>query len=121
MTPIEIITIIYPSMATSENADGYITLAENMTSRTFFGVNYSFAVALRACHMFYTATVRKGKSGYLSHESSGTLSRTYGGISGNTNDLLSSSYGSQLVDLINSGSQRGLITSIYIQNLFLTE
>jgi hypothetical protein len=122
MTPLEIIAIIYPDFSTTANVNSFISLAEGMTSQSFFGASYSLAVALRACHMYVTLVARKGQPGYLTHESAGTLSRSYGGVvTYNTSNLTSSSYGMQLLDLINSGSLRGLSTSEYIQTVFLSE
>lgn len=121
MTALEIITLLYPAFASTSNVSSYITLAAGLTSASYFGSNYNLAVALRACHMYYVATYMAGKAGTLTHESAGTLSRTYGGISGTSGDLGSSSFGIQLLDLINNGTIRGLTTSEYIQTMYLSD
>jgi len=121
MTALEIITLIYPAFASTSNVSSYITMAEGLTSAAYFRDNYTLAVALRACHMYYVATYRAGQVGYITHESAGTLSRTYSGISGTPSNLESSSFGVQLLELINNGTIRGLTTSEYIQSIYLSE
>jgi len=120
MTPNEIITVIYPSMASSENVASYITFATSMTNKTFFGANYQLAIALRACHMYYLAVERKGQTGVTTYEMAGSVSCSTGGLGVIRDNLELTGYGSQLLGMINAGGLHCLTTSEYIHNMLLS-
>lgn len=102
LTTIEIVTAICPDLAASSSYDILVKIAEQRTDRGFFGDNYTYAVALRASHMFILSQRPNGESGAVSSKSEGKLNISFGanasakaGI-----DLTQTSFGVQLLELI---------------------
>jgi len=80
-----------------------IALAEEQTG-TAYGDFYNLAVALLVCHWLErdgsTGSRGTGRSGQITSEKEGQLSRSYGQVSGESNnDLASTSYGLELQQL----------------------
>lgn len=115
MTVEQILETIAPELSTDPEKSNHITLAKQRTSTTCFGVNYNYAVALRAAH---TLTLKNnansglaGSVGGITSKREGDLSIGFGGQSatGIKGDLGTTSYGVQLDELI-----KGNITGISV-------
>ncbi len=115
----EYIAIICPTLTTISGYASYVALAETMTSTTFFGDKYEFAVALRACHLYTVNTKRSGESGYVTQKTEGRLSRSFGGLGLMKTELMGSTYGMQLLDLIKSTNAGVAVANSDIYNTYL--
>lgn len=102
-----IIKVQCPSLYNSADLDTYIILATQLTSLDFFGVNYNYAIALRACHMYSLNSNNFAAigSGPIKSAKEGDLSISFGSVSGlnSGGDLQLTSYGIRLKGLIDSG------------------
>ena len=91
----------------SADLDSYIEIATQLTSSSFFGVNYNYAIALRACHNYAltNGSFASGVGGAVRSIKEGDLSISYGQIAGlvGGGDLQLTSYGIRLKGLIDSG------------------
>ena len=114
----EIIGAICPALAKSESLSSFVRMAEENTSRTFFGKQYSYAVAYRACHL-YTVTEGAGGNaalglGQIASMSEGGLSVSFAtgsSDSGADEGLGSTKYGKMLLALIKSRPKMGVNTA----------
>ena len=75
-----------------------IELAELQTDSSVFTTNYDLAVALLVLH-WLTMDDRGGAGGTVVSETTGKVSRKYGGLMDASGDLQSSSYGLELIKL----------------------
>ncbi len=115
MNTLEIIGAICPELSKSGNADIFIRMAEENLSRPFFGKQYAYAVAYKACHL-YTVTAGSGGStaaglGQITSMSEGGLSVSF--ATGSTESdasggLETTKYGKMLLGLINSRPRMGV-------------
>lgn len=118
MTAREIIGAICPALAKSELLGTFVKMAEENTSRKFFGRQYAYAVAYRACHL-YTVTAGSGGSaaaglGQVASMSEGGLSISFAtGSQSSDSDggLETSKYGRMLLGLIKSRPRMGVNTA----------
>lgn len=118
MTAVEIIGVICPALAKSESVSAFVKMAEENTSRTFFGRQYSYAVAYRACHLF---TVTAGSGGNSALGLGQVASMTEGGLSisfaaGSQSSeadggLETTKYGKMLLGLIKNRPKMGVNTA----------
>lgn len=104
MSVTQLIGALAPAYATDTRISIFTTLATQQTSRSHFGENYELAIALRVCHMIArNPSTRPGDAGAVSGKREGGLSISYSvspDMQKKYGDLCSSSYGSQLADLI---------------------
>jgi hypothetical protein len=106
MTVVQILNAIAPQYIDAENKDVLITLAKQRTSREYFKLNYTLAVALRTAHLLeLSSNAKNGYSGggVITSKSEGDLSVSFGTVGNHYNkypDLAGTSYGRQLIDLI---------------------
>lgn len=118
MTPIQIIQTICKPLADSPSLSSYIQMAQESLDRCFFGKNYNFAVAYKACHLF-TIYANDGVEGTIASLGSGAVSGiTEGGLSVNfatssnvkDSELSSTKYGRMLLDLMKTGLRMNVNT-----------
>ena len=105
-TASEILSAIASRFDGAANRDLFLQMAESRTSSTYYGLNRSDAVALRAAHLLTVneaANASDGENmGPVASKSEGDLSVSYGKLSsgaGGDSDLASTSYGRQLLGL----------------------
>lgn len=105
-TASEILSAIAPRFDGAANRALFLQMAESRTSSTYYGLNRSDAVALRAAHLLVVneaANASDGENmGPVASKSEGDLSVSYGKLSsgsGVDSDLSSTSYGRQLLGL----------------------
>lgn len=118
MTVLEIIGTICPALAESKVASKYIRLAEENTDRKYFGKQYAYAVAYRACHLYSITDVSSGGAtaglGQISSMHEGGISVSFAASGSNaaaSGGLESSKYGIMLLGLINSRPHLGVNTA----------
>lgn len=119
MTPGEYLAVICPSILTVSGCGGFITMAEELTSSGYFGSQYNMAVALRAAHMYVLNRKRNGEAGMVTQKMEGRMSVSYGGMDFLNNELQLTSYGMQLLNLINTTKFGGTVSDTYIYDTYL--
>ena len=119
MTPEEYLSMICPTLLTVSGYNNYITMAQNMTSSGYFGTNYNYAVALRAAHIYTLSALRNGEAGMVTQKTEGRMSMSFGGMGSISSELMMTSYGMQLQNLINTASVAGTVSDTYIYNIYL--
>ena len=107
-----LIAALAPAYASDTRIGTFTTVATQLTSRDYFGVNYELAIALRVCHMIArNPSTAPGDAGAVTGKREGEMSITYQ-VSRETQkrhgDLCSTPYGAQLADLI-EGNVMGAI------------
>jgi hypothetical protein len=113
--------MLCPALAASPARDVFLSMAADMTARDFFGKQYSFAVAYRACHLFDVSGAGKtGLEGTLDQigGGAGVASMSEGGMSVSfaqhsaadaaSADLSSTKYGRMLLSLIQTRPAMGV-------------
>lgn len=118
MTAREIIGAICPALAQNDALSVFVKMAEENTDRKFFGKQYAYAVAYRACHLF---TITAGSGGNSAMGLGQVASMTEGGLSisfvtgSSASDadggLETSKYGKMLLGLIKSRPRMGVNTA----------
>lgn len=118
MTAREIIGAICPALAQNDALSDFVKMAEENTDRKFFGKQYAYAVAYRACHLF---TITAGSGGNAAMGLGQVASMTEGGLSisfatgSSASDadggLETSKYGKMLLGLIKSRPRMGVNTA----------
>lgn len=118
MTAREIIGAICPALAKNESLSVFVKMAEENTDRKFFGKQYAYAVAYRACHLF---TITAGSGGNAALGLGQVASMTEGGLSvsfaaGDSQSdanggLETTKYGKMLLGLIKSRPRMGVNTA----------
>lgn len=118
MTVNEILQAINPGLYNDASRDIYIQLATNQTDRCYFGINYNFAIALRASHMYTLANRPNGETGQINSKKESDLSVSFSSSksSGTSDDLSQTSYGMQLLTLIKQGLPAVSVTNNNIVN-----
>jgi hypothetical protein len=112
MTAEEIIAIYAPEMSALPNLLNRIALAEQQTSLSFFGGNYTLAVALRAMHLWALNTVRAGSdAGIVTYKAEGRLMLSYGGTGVIRDEFELTNFGRELKKLIHTTGLGIMITS----------
>lgn len=118
MTVREIIGAICPGLAKSGSLDAFVKMAEENTSKKFFGKQYAYAVAYRACHQFSVTEGANGNSalglGQVASMSEGGLSVSFaaGSVSSDADGgLETTKYGKMLLGLIKSRPKIGVNTA----------
>jgi len=117
MTPEEILAIIATELANSVNMAGYVSMAKLVVSPTFFGSNYSLAVALQAAHQWAINTKRPGEAGARTYQMQGRLMQSNGGVGVIRDGYDLSNYGLQYRDLVRKCGMGIMTTSDYIDTL----
>ena len=128
MTAIEIVKVICPKLASDLSLQAYVQMAKDSLDCRFFGSQYPYAVAYKACHL-YTLFGASGESGGgsdiegtlaglgagdITSVKEGDLSITFASGSNEgtkANDLLNTKYGRMLYDLIKRMPTMGVNTS----------
>jgi hypothetical protein len=99
-----LISAIAPAYASDSRIAIFTTLATQQTSRTHFGLNYEYAVALRVCHMIFRAPANgPGTPGAVTSAVEGSVSQAYQispDLMKRYGDLCCSPYGCMLASLI---------------------
>lgn len=112
MSASEVLSAIAPQFDTAGNRAALLAQAEGATSSTHFGSQRERAVALRAAHFLslYNSSARlDGSSGPITSKSEGSLSIGFGGNgSRSASSLSQTSYGQELLALINSYPVAGI-------------
>lgn len=118
MTAREIIGAICPALAQNDALSVFVKMAEENTDRKFFGKQYAYAVAYRACHLFTITAGSGGNSamglGQVASITEGGLSISFAtGSSASDADggLETSKYGKMLLGLIKSRPRMGVNTA----------
>ena len=104
-TVMEILTAICPDIITGGISDLYIDIAAEETSSAFFGKFYSYAIALRAAHIFTLDDTRSdGSAGLITAKQEGRLQMSFlhNMTRASKSDLGMTSYGNRLQSLIRS-------------------
>lgn len=101
-SPLEIIEVICPEFLTTSGYGYYVELAEVNTSEGYFGEQYEAAVALRACHYWELNSKSRGQNGTVTYLMEGRLAKSFGGIGVIKRDLERTSWGRQLLDMIDT-------------------
>lgn len=107
MSAIEIIQTICPELADSPSLSQYVQMATESLNSRFFGKLFNQAVACKACHLF-TLNKKSSLDEVLSVGGGPVSGISEGGISvnfattGKDNELLSTKYGRQLLNLMKS-------------------
>jgi hypothetical protein len=100
-----ILDIIAPQYKDDPNKADYIGFARDRTNTCVFGKNYEMAVALRAAHMMYMRDLSAAGAGggELASKREGDLAISFHKSDTNQGDgdLSSSSFGKQLLGLMN--------------------
>jgi hypothetical protein len=99
----DIITIfnaIAPQYSTDARISTFQSISQSLTSQTFFGANYEYAVALRMAHMITIANRLRGQGGAIAAESEGEVSISYSIPAKMQGALSQTSYGIELEQLI---------------------
>lgn len=119
-TPEEWVTVLAPTMSSTEGYSLYIDEAKVATSSGYFGSMWAKAVALRAAHEWTLNSKRGGQSGVETYLMEGRLSKSFGGVGVIRDSLQLTNYGMQLQELMTSmpGSVGG-IASTTIMNTYL--
>lgn len=98
----DILTIfnaIAPQYSSDPRLSTFQSIAQSLTSQTFFSNNYEYAVALRMAHMITISNRLRGKGGAITSESEGEVSISYATNSKMTGALSQTSYGIELEQL----------------------
>ncbi len=100
----ELISALAPVYAGDTRIGIFTNLAMQQTSRTRFGNNFEYAVALRVCHMIArNPQLAPGTPGAVTSQSEGEISQSYSVsdyLRTKYPDLCSTPYGCQLAELI---------------------
>lgn len=103
MSVSSILSRIAPQYDSTPDRNGFISDAESMTNRCWYGVNADRAVALMAAHMIAlnTSLIRQnGETGAISSKKEGDLAIGFvAGAGQGINDLDQTHYGKQLKHL----------------------
>lgn len=118
MSPLELITVLRPSLAADANVNTYIALATQSVSERFYGANYTLAIALLACHIHYLAITRDGSPGVVTYQGAGRLMQSTGGLGVIRDDLELSNYGMQLQRLKMQSPMKCSSTSAEVMSIF---
>ena len=115
MLPVdEYVSALYPELLLSTSYDVYIDIATSQTSTSFFGAQYNYAVALRACHNYYIDNGRVGSDGgAVTNRTEGKTSMSYWNtIPKDVRTTLGlSSFGQRLQGLITQQGGKASITN----------
>lgn len=134
---VQIITIVAPQYVSDADLNNTITLATQRTSDSAFGVNYTYAIALRTSHILTLRDMNSGgvtgglggATSAITSKKEGNTMITFGstsGVNGTTGskagDLALTRYGIELLGLI-AGNIPGFSLANYnnIENNVLTE
>lgn len=113
MTTLEIVQVIAPELATDPNYASFVSLAQARTSTTFFGANYELAVALRAAHSWSMTKRKPGEAGAVTSRRMGPVSTSYAALPGRDSSLSLTTYGNELLDLINGAGPAAAVLGRY--------
>jgi hypothetical protein len=125
LTPRQIIAGICPALASSTALDLFVQMAVEQTDRGFFGKQFPYAIAYKACHLFETSGIGKsgtaqaiaeaGNGQQIASMSEGGLSVTFahssGGSDAGANDMGSTKYGRLYLDLLKTRPAMGVNTA----------
>ena len=105
-----------PELALSPNVDTYILMAKKVLNEMVWGVDYAYAVALRASHDFTMAQRAGDETGLLTSKTEGKLSVSYwNSVNDKTKKTLYlTRYGRALLELMNT---KGLRFSIGVPDV----
>lgn len=118
MTSRDIIGAICPELAKSESVSAFVKMAQENTSKKYFGKQYAYAVAYRACHLFAVTAGAGGNQalglGQVASMSEGGLSVSFAASSSSSEangGLETTKYGKMLLGLIKSRVKMGVNTA----------
>lgn len=118
MNALEIIGVICPELSKSRNADFFIRMAGENLSRSFFGKQYAYAVAYKACHLYTVTAGSEGNTaaglGQIASMSEGGLSVSFAtgdAESDASGGLETTKFGKMLLGLIKSCPRMGTNTA----------
>jgi hypothetical protein len=124
LNPSQIIAGICPDLSKNEALPVFLQMAIEQTDKGFFGKNYPYAVAYKACHLFDTSGVGKSETAQAVLEIAGgqqVASISEGGLSASfkttesadasTNDMGSTKYGRLYLDLLKTRPTMGVNTA----------
>ena len=114
LSPNQIIAAICPELSGSPSLPVFVEMATEVTDKGFFGGQYSYAIAYRACHLFSVAG--GGKSGNPALGLGQVASMSEGGVSisfatnasSDSSGLDTTKYGKLLLALIKSRPTMGV-------------
>lgn len=98
-SPAEKIKILCPPLYADTERDEYISMAESLTGRAYFGVHGDQAVALRACHLYTLSKRSQGAGGTVASMAEGKLSMSFNSGNMGGDDLSQTHFGIQLKSL----------------------
>lgn len=116
MTVEQIIQTICKPLSDSPSLSDYIQMAQENLSNSFFGNQYNYAVAYKACHLFSTlgeSEINKIKeigAGSVQSYSEGGMSISFGSASSDK-ELNSTKYGRMLLGLMKSRPRMNVNTN----------
>jgi hypothetical protein len=115
LSPSQIIKAICPELSGSPSLPVFVEMATEVTDKGFFGKQYSYAIAYRACHLFSVAGGSNGGNsvmglGQVASMSEGGMSISFAtNANGNSNSGLDTTkYGKMLTALIKSLPSMGV-------------
>jgi len=101
----QFLEILCPSLYNSDSKAIYVEIATASTGESFFGFQYSYAVALRAAHDYTIDKTRAdGAGGMVTNKTEGRTSISYWNAipKGDSSNLSATTYGQRLKALIRS-------------------
>lgn len=108
MTVEQIIQTICKPLADSPSLSNYIQMAQESLSSGFFGTQYNYAIAYKACHLFSMMDdsnslnkIKEIGAGSIQSYSEGGMSISFGSASSDK-ELNSTKYGRMLLGLMKS-------------------
>lgn len=117
MTVEQIIQTICKPLADSPSLSDYIQMAQESLSSGFFGTQYNYAVAYKACHLFSMLDdsnemnkIKEIGSSAIQSYSEGGMSISFGSASSGK-ELNSTKYGRMLLALMKSGPTMNVNTN----------
>ena len=103
MSVTDYIAAIAPAYSSDSRVTTFMNIAMNQLSRTRFGINYEWALALLVCHMIArNPSTQPGQPGAVTSAQEGGVSQSYSvspDLQKRYSDWTSSSYGCQLAQL----------------------
>jgi hypothetical protein len=125
LTPSQIIAAICPELSGNPSLPVFLEMAAEQIDRGFFGKQYPYAVAYKACHLFETSGIGKSETAQAIEEagngqqiasmSEGGLSVTFahngGGATTGSLDMGSTKYGRMFLDLLKTRPTMGVNTA----------
>ena len=113
-TPEQYLQAICPAIFETAEYQTFIDISTNMTAQEFYGVNYEYAIALRAAHMWQLNVKRGDSAGPVTYRMEGRLAESYATPGVIKNELELTKYGMQLLTLMRSARGTVATTNVYV-------